>query len=87
MKEDFDLASYPKSRPFNDPTSNKVVGKVKDEAIWQSISEFVRLKPNMSSYQSLEDPSYGEAGFITMKRAKGINSAAVGKLRHDQNKV
>ena len=32
MKEEFDLASYPKSSPFYDPSKNKVVGKFKDEA-------------------------------------------------------
>ena len=32
MKDEFDLASYPKSRPFYDTSNNKVVGKFKDEA-------------------------------------------------------
>ena len=41
MKEEFDLASYPKSSPFYDSTNNKVVGKFKDEASGQSIKEFV----------------------------------------------
>ena len=87
MKGEFDLASYPKSSPFYDPTNNKVVGKFKDEASGQSITEFVGLKPKMYSYQTLNDPSNGEVGFTTKKRAKGIQRAVVGKLRHEQFKA
>ena len=47
MKEQFDPASYPKSRPFSDASNNKVVGNFKDEAGGQSITEFVGLKPKM----------------------------------------
>ena len=39
MKEEFDLASYPKSSPFYDPRNNKVVGKFNDDAGGQSIIE------------------------------------------------
>ena len=70
MKGDFDLACYPKSSPFYDPTKNKVVGKFKDEASGQSIREFVGLKPKMYSYQTLKVPSHGEAGFTIKKQAK-----------------
>ena len=82
MKQEFDLASYPKSCPFYDPTNNKVVGKFKHEASGQSITEFEGLKPKMDSYQTLNDPSNGEAGFTTKKREKGIQRAAMAKLRH-----
>ena len=41
MKEELDLASYPKSSPFYDPTNNKVVGKFNDETSGLSITEFV----------------------------------------------
>ena len=87
MKEEFDLASYPKSSPFYDSTKNKVVGKFKDEASGQSITQFVGLKQKMYSYQTFNDLSNGEAGFTTKKRAKGIQRAVVGKLRHDQYKA
>ena len=40
--------------------------------------------PKMYSYQTLNDPSNGQAGFTTKKRAKGIQRAVVGKLRHEQ---
>ena len=93
MKEEFDLASYPKSSPFYDATNNKVVGKFKDEASGQSMAEFVGLKPKMYSYQTLKsgaaipsskDPSHVEAAFTTKKGAKGIQRATVAKLRHEQ---
>ena len=93
---EFDLASYAKSSPFYDPINNRVVGKFKDEASWQSITEFVGLKPKMYSYQTLktgggihtlQDPSHGEEGFTTKKRAKAIQRAAVAKLRLDQFKA
>ena len=84
MKDEFDLASYPKSSTFFDATNNKVVGKFKDDARGQSITEFVGLKPKMYAYQTLNDPSHGEAGFIKKKWAKGIHRVAVAKLRHDQ---
>ena len=92
MKDEFDLASYPKSSPFYDATNNKVVGKFKDEASGQSITEFVGLKPKMYSYQTLNSgaaipskgPAHVEAAFTTKKRAKGIQRAAAAKLRHEQ---
>ena len=87
MNEEFFLSSYPKSNPFHDPTNNKGVVKFKVEAIGNSITEFGGLKPKMYSYQTLNDPSHGEAGFSTEKRAKGIQRAAVGKLRPDQFKA
>ena len=86
-KGEIDLASYPKSCPFYDPTNNNVVSKFKNEAFGQSITDFVWLKPKLYSYQTLNDPSNGEAGFTTKKRAKGIQRAALGKLRHDEFKA
>ena len=58
-----------------------------DEASGSPIIEFVGLKPKMYSYQTLTDPSLGEAASITKKRANGIQRAAVAKLRHDQYKA
>ena len=87
MKDEFDLPSYPKSSTFYEPTNNKMVGKFKDESSGPSISEFVGLKPKMYSYQTLNDPSNGEAGFSTRKRGKGIHRDAEGKLRHEQFKA
>ena len=96
MEEEFDLASYPTSSPFYDASNNKVVGKFKDEASGQAITEVVGLKPKMYSYQTLKtgagiptlkDPSQGQTGFTTKKGAKGIQRAAVAKLRQKQFKA
>ena len=96
MKKEFDLASYPQSSPFYDATNNMVVGKFKDEASGQAITEVVGLKPKMDSYQTLntgagmailKDPSQGQTGFTTKKLAKGIQRAAVAKLRQKQFKA
>ena len=79
MKDEFDLASYPKSSSFFDPTNSNVAGNVKDEASGQSILVFVGLKAKMYSYQTLNEASQGEAGFTSKKRAKGIQTVAVAK--------
>ena len=44
MKDEFDLASSPKSSHFFNATNNKVVVKFKDEPSRESITEFVGLK-------------------------------------------
>ena len=73
-----------------------MVRKFKDEATGQSITEIVGLKTNNYSNQtlntgagipSLNDPPNGEAGFRTKKRAKGIQRAAVARLRHEEFKA
>ena len=87
MKEGFDFASYPKSSTFFDGTKTKVLGNFKDEARGQSIIEFVGLKPKIFPYQTLNDPSNGEAVLNTKKRVNVIERAAVAKLRHEQFKA
>ena len=62
MKDEFDLASYPKSSRFIDPTKKNVVLKFKDEPSGQSLSEFVGLKPKMNSYQTLNTPHMAKLG-------------------------
>ena len=86
MKEHFDLASYPPSSPYYDTTNNKVVGKFKDEANGEPILEFVGLRAKMYSYQTLSHNETGEQSILTKKRAKGIQKAAVAKLRHEEFK-
>ena len=71
MMEEFDLASYPKSSQFYDPTIIKVIGKLEDEASAQSITEFVGLKPKMYSYQTLR--------YTHMERQ---GSEQIGEQRH-----
>ena len=86
MKEHFDLASYPKTSTFYDGTNNKVVGKFKDEANGDNIVEFVGLKAKMYSYQTLNTGADNNA-LTTKKRAKGLQRAAVAKLRHHEFKA
>ena len=45
------------------------------------------LKAKMYSYQTLNDPSHGQAGFATQKRGTGIQRAAVAKIRHAEYKA
>ena len=87
MRDQFDLATYPKKSPFYDRSNNKVVGKFKDEANGDPIIEFVGLKPKMYSYQTLSLALQGDAAITTKKRAKGIQRTAVAKLRHEEYKA
>ena len=86
MREQFDLANYPASSHYQDPTNNKVVGKFKDEANGDPILEFGGLRAKMYSYQTLSHNESGEQCILTKKRAKGIQRAAVSKLRHEEFK-
>ena len=85
MKDELDLLRYPKSSPFYDPTNKNVVGMFKDEASGQLITEFGGWGLNFYSYQTLIDPSHGEAG-LTTQRAKGIQCAEVAKVQAEQYK-
>ena len=85
MREHFDLANYPPTSEFYDGTNNKVVGKFKDEANGDPIIEFVGLRPKMYSYQTLSQKA-GHTEIVTKKRAKGIQRAAVAKIRHEEFK-
>ena len=49
-KEKFDFSDYPKSSQYFDKTNKKVIGKFKDEACGQIISEFAGLRSKMYSY-------------------------------------
>ena len=87
MREELDLATYPKSSPYYNSSNNKVVRKFNDDASGSPIIEIVGLKPKMYSYQTLTDPSPGEATFTNMKWATGLHRAGVAQLRHDQYKA
>ena len=87
MRDQCDLANYPKNSPFYDSSNNKVVVKFKDEANGEPIIEFVGLKPKMYSYQTLTLALQGDAAITTKKRANGIQGAAVDKLRHEEYKA
>ena len=86
MRDQFDLSNYPAASQYKDPTNNRVVGKFKDEANGDPILEFVGLRAKMYSYQTLSHNETGKETIITKKRAKGIQKAAVSKLRHEEFK-
>ena len=81
MKENFDLASYPKTSTIYDGPNNKVVGKFKDESNWDTIVEFLAISAKIYSYQTFNTGAASTA-LCTKKRANGLQMAAVTKLRH-----
>lgn len=78
-REKFDLSEYPKDF-YRDDTNNKVIGKFKDETSGMPIVEFVGLRPKMYSFVALPKP--GSDVVCEKARAKGIQRAALKRLRH-----
>lgn len=68
MMKDMDFSDYPKEHSLYDVSNKKVIGKFKDEANGQPISEFVGLKSKMYSYTIGDDEN---------KRLKGIKTSVV----------
>ena len=81
-RDRFDLAGYPNTSEFHDPTNNKVIGKFKDEANGEPIVEFVGLKPKMYSYILLHELPNKGVNPVEKHRSKGICRAAARRLRH-----
>jgi hypothetical protein len=78
----FDLSNYEKSTSnFYDESNRMVVGKMKDEAAEQIITEVVALRPKMYSYKKIRC-IYLVNPFVEEKRAKGIARAVVAKDIH-----
>ena len=78
----FDLAVYPNTSAFHDPTKYKVIGIFKDEAIGEPIVEFVGLKPKMYSYILLHELQNQGVKPVEKHRTKGITRTAARNLRH-----
>jgi len=82
----FDLSDYPKEFYHSDE-NNKVIGKFKDECNGKPMLEFVGLRPKMYSFTVLRElnPSPEQDGTSVSEkaRAKGIQRAALQRLRHD----
>ena len=78
-REHFDFANYPIDHPSYGDENKMAVGKMKDEAAGNLVSEFVGLRPKMYSYTTIipDKPEPKEA-----KRAKGIQRAAMVDIRH-----
>lgn len=78
-KDKFDNSDYPEDSPFYDKTNKKVIGKFKDEAAGQIITEFIGLRSKMYSYIK----ENGENG----KTAKGIKKIVIqNTIKHEDYK-
>ena len=67
-----DFSEYPVNSKFYDLSSNKVLGKMKDEFKGKIVNEFVGLKSRIYSMISVDDKE--------ITKAKGINK----KIRHKE---
>ena len=76
-QEYFDFASFPHNHKLFDPENNKVIGKFKDEANGDQITEFVGLRPKMYSFLT-NNNSHPEK-----HTAKGIQYVIAKKLKHE----
>ena len=83
MKEEFDLASYPRSSSYNDPTNNKLMWKFKDEASGQSMTKLVGLKPKVNSYQTLNETSWRYWLHLKQAGKAHIRGGTAGSTRKD----
>ena len=78
-KDLFDFSNYSKDSKYFDNTNKKVIGKMKDEAAGQIITEFVGLRSKMYSY--IKDNMKEE------RTAKGIKKNVIKKkLKHENYK-
>ena len=75
-KNNFDNNDYPDNSPFYDKSNKKVIGKFKDEAAGEIITEFVGLRRKMYSY--IKDDGQNK------KTAEGIKKMVIKKdIRHE----
>ena len=78
-REKFDFSEYPEDSPYHDKQNKKVLGKFKDEAAGELITEFVGLRSKMYSYQKVSGSS--------SQTVKGIVKAVKkNQIRHDMYK-
>ncbi|XP_073979962.1 uncharacterized protein [Rhodnius prolixus] len=73
MMDEFDTSDYPDGHPCKNNRNKKVLGKFKDEASGEPVSEFVGLRAKMYAVRIRG---------LEKKRAKGIKKAAVDKKNH-----
>ena len=73
-KDMFDFSDYPKDSKYYDATNKKVLGKFKDEAAGEIITEFVGLRSKMYSYKKITGKSSQTAkGIVRSVREKELN--------------
>lgn len=73
MREHFDLSEYHKSNPLYDATNKKVLGKFKDEAAGEIITEFVGLRAKLYAYRKHDGKED--------KRCKGVSKSVVKDMK------
>jgi hypothetical protein len=85
--EQFDFSNYKRLHPLFTETNKMVLGKMKDEAAGEIITEFVGLRPKMYSYVTHKKTFDSDGVHIATslkeaKRAKGIQRASLAAIRH-----
>jgi len=78
----FDFSELPKSNPYYYDTNCCVVGKFKDEAKGEIITEFVAQKDKMYSFITISPKTMQEKINIISK-AKGVAKGAQKTIKHD----
>jgi hypothetical protein len=74
MRDMFDFSNYPETHPCHD-TTNAKVGKFKDEAKGEIITEFIGLRPKLYSYIIDGDDCQHAKG-------KGVKKSALKMIKH-----
>lgn len=78
-KDKFDYSDYKENSPFFDKTNKKVIGKFKDEAAGEIITQFIGLRSKKYSY--IKDNNQNS------KTAKGIKKIVIKKdIQHKDYK-
>ena len=75
----YDFSNYPINHPNYDTKNKKVLGKFKDELNSQIITEFIRLKPKMHSFNYIDNNIIVNNNFH-----KGVKKSIC--LKHDEYK-
>jgi hypothetical protein len=69
----FDFSEYPKNNDLYSQANEKVIGKFKDEASFNHITEFVGLRAKMYSYTQIDQSTHNKAKGIKKSCAKDIH--------------
>lgn len=77
IKDLLDTSDYPKEHPLYSAGNKKVIGKFKDECVsgkFQTISEFVGLRPKMYSFTTSTDKCSSKAKGVQKKVTKSFTT-------------
>jgi hypothetical protein len=86
-KDKFDFSEYPEDHKCFDLTNKKVIGKMKDEAKGQIITEFIGLRPKLYSF--IIEGDEAELKKLELKpenkKAKGIKKIVITRIITHEN--